>query len=49
MRPSFEVVFVEKSICRSYEQCMRLIEKRGMHLKSAVQHYPNIHLGLNLL
>ena len=42
---SFEVVFVENSTCRSHEQCTRPTTKCGMELKSAFQHYPNIHLG----
>ena len=43
---SFEVVFVENSTCMSHEQCTRPTTKCGMELKSAFQHYPNIHLGL---
>ena len=41
---SFEVVFVENSTCMSHEQCTRPTTKCGMELKSAFQHYPNIHL-----
>jgi len=47
--PSFEVIFAKKSTCWSREQCTGLTGKRGMQLKSGFQHYPNIHLGLNLL
>ena len=43
--PNFEVVFAEKSTCRSRKQCTGSIGKHGMQLKSAFQHYPNIHLG----
>ena len=43
MRLSFEVVFAEKSTCGSREQCMRPTKKCETQLKSAFQHYPNIH------
>ena len=46
---SFEVVFAKKNTCKSRKQCTELIEKCGTQLKSVFQHYPNIHLGLNLL
>ena len=42
---SFEVVFAQKSTCRSRKQCTGSTGKHGMQLKSAFQHYPNIHLG----
>ena len=48
MGPSFEVVFTEKNTYGSHEQCMRPTEKRGTQLKSAFQHYPNIHFEQSL-
>jgi len=44
MGPNFEVVFAEKSTCGSHEQCTGPIGERRTQLKSAFQHYPNIHL-----
>ena len=52
MGPSFEVVFAEKSICESREQCTGptiFQQNAGMHRKCAFQKHPCVWIPLILL